>query len=125
MSVKKITDRITIRANAEVLTTKNDAKLTGIGGFERKPVVGVSGVVGSVEDVEASITSCEVTLIDRNDKLLGDIASLEGATITASVKGGKSYMMRDAFCKANLAVSAGEGEVPVIFYGQPWEEMLA
>ena len=125
MTTKKVTDRITVRANGEVLTTKNDAKISGIGGIERKPLVNSAGGVDFVEDIEASISSCEVTLIDRNDKKLGDIASLTDATITASVKGGKSYIMRHAFCKRNLQVSAGEGEVPVIFYGDPWEEMLS
>ena len=125
MTTKRITDRVTVRANGEVLTTKNDAKCTGIGGFERKPVVNSAGGVGYVEDLEASIPSCEVTVIDRNDKKLGDIAALTDATITASVKGGKTYIMRHAFCKANLEVSAGEGDVPVIFYGDPWEEMLS
>ena len=125
MAMKKITGRAVVRINGEILPTKNDAKAAGIGGFERKPVMLSTGELGFVEDVEASIPSCEVTMIDNDQISLTTVAKTKDAVITFEVPGAKSYIMRNAFCKANLTVSAGEGETPLIFYGDPWEESLA
>ena len=122
--MKKISGRAVVRMDGVLLPTKNDAKATGIGGFERKPVVLSTGEIGYVEDVEASIPSCSVTLIDHNQIVLTEIAQAEEVVITFEVPGGKSYIGRNAFCKNNLEVSAGEGEVPVIFYCDRWEESL-
>jgi hypothetical protein len=98
-----ITGRIEIRVNGQLMLNKPGAKALGIGGFERKPVMGDT----------------------TNEVSLDWLGNVRDATLTfEAANNGKVYVLRHAFCKNNLEVTAGEGEVPVIFYGPAWEEQM-
>jgi hypothetical protein len=118
-----ITGRIEIRVNGQLMLNKPGAKALGIGGFERKPVMGDTGLHGETE--EPSPASCEFTMTDTNEVSLDWLGNVRDATLTfEAANNGKVYVLRHAFCKNNLEVTAGEGEVPVIFYGPAWEEQM-
>lgn len=118
-----ITGRVEIRVNGQLMLNKPGAKATGIGGFERSPVMGDTGLHGFKEEPMAA--TCEFTMTDTNEVSLEWLAKLTDATLTfEAANNGKVYVLRHAFCKNALEVTAGEGEVPVIFYGPAWEEQL-
>lgn len=118
-----ITGRVEVRVNGESLLVKQGAKAIGIGGFKRVPV---EGEVYHGWKEEVSTPRCEFTITDRNDKALEEIAGETDATlIFQSANGGKVYMMKHAVCEGGLELTAGEGEVPVAFFGPSWSEQLA
>lgn len=118
-----ITGRVEIRVNGESLLIKQGAKAIGIGGYKRRPVEG-EAYHGPVEVV--STPRCEFSITDRNDKALEELQDLTDATlIFQSANNGKVYLMKHAVCEGGFEVTAGEGEVPVAFFGPSWSEQLA
>jgi hypothetical protein len=122
----KITGRVQVLANGQMLLNKSGAVANGIGisgkaPMERKPVMGTDGIQGFVEEpVEAS---CEVTITDRDDISLNDLAIIENGTIIfRRANGGKVYTLVDGTCVGNFKISGGEGETPVKFIGSYWTE---
>jgi hypothetical protein len=119
-----ITGRVEIRVNGESLLIKSGAKATGIGGYERMPVMGDSGYHGYTED-SSNIPTCEFSLTDRSDKTLESLAVIDDGTLVfEAMNGGKVYIMRHAVCKRNFDLTAGEGEVAISFFGPSWEEQI-
>lgn len=123
----KITGRVEVLVNNKPLLNKEGAKASGIGlsgkpNFELSEVLGDTGLHGFVEKPVVAI--CEVTITDRDDAKLTDIAAINGngTVIFRSAGGGKSYIMPNATCTRNLAVTAGTGETPVKFVGPYWIE---
>lgn len=122
----KITGRAIISANGQVLLNKEGAKVMGIGesgkpSVEREGVVGDGGVHGYVE--KTIIPSCEITITDRDDVKLSDLAKItNGTVIFRAQNGGKSYTLVNAFSKGNFELTAGQGEVAIVFYGSAWVE---
>ncbi len=123
----KITGRVEVWVNGNLMLNKSGAVASGVGlsgqpNFERKPVNGDTGLHGFVEEpINAQL---EVTITDRDDIPLKDIAAIngDGTVIFKSANGGKSYTMGQATCTSNMSVTAGEGEVPVVFIGPFWTE---
>jgi hypothetical protein len=123
----KITGRVEVLVNGNPLLNKPGATASGLGlsgapAFERKPIMGDSGIHGFVEEpVEAR---CEVTITDRDDVSLNDLAGIngDGTLIFRSAGGGKVYTMKNATCVGNFTLTAGEGETSIAFVGQTWTE---
>jgi hypothetical protein len=123
----RITGRVEVLANGVLLLSKSGATANGIGvsgypAIERRVVMGTSGIHGFVEEpVEAS---CEVTLTDRDDVSLSQLAAIEGdgTIIFRTYGGGKVYTLANATCVSNLKLTGGEGEVPLKFIGPSWTE---
>lgn len=126
--MSKITGRIEVIVNGNKQLNKAGAKAGGIGisgqpNFERKAVMGDSGLHGYTE--EPMPAYCEVTVTDRDDIKLSDLASIngDGTVIFRSAGGiGKTYTMNGATCIANFELTGGEGEVPIRFEGPFWNE---
>lgn len=123
----KVTGRVEVLVNGDLLLNKAGAKATGIGisgeqAYERKPVMGDTGYHGSVE--EPIMAQLEVTITDRDDVNLNDLAGVNenGTVIFRSAGGGKVYTMEGATCANNMELTAGEGETTVRFYGPYWLE---
>ena len=124
----KITGRVEILVNGEMLLNKPGAKASGIGvsgepAVERKEVMGDTGIQGFIE--EPIVAMCEVTITDREDMSLDRLARIngDGTVIFRARGGGKAYVMEGATCKANFDLTAGEGETTVKFVGAYWTEM--
>jgi len=118
-----VTGRVEVRVNGESLLIKQGAKAIGIGGYKRRPVEGEE-YHGYVEEV--STPRCEFSITDRNDKALEELASEVDATLVfQSANDGKVYVMKHAVCEGGFELTAGEGEVPVAFFGPSWSEQLA
>jgi len=123
----KITGRVEILLNGTTLLNKAGAVASGIGisgeqAVEKKSVFGDSGIHGFVdENVEARL---EVTITDRDDISLSDIAKVDGdgTIIFRSQGGGKGYILDQATCVRNFSLTAGEGETTVAFVGNFWTE---
>jgi hypothetical protein len=126
----KITGRIEVLVNNDLLLNKAGATAIGIGisgqpNFELRAVQGDTGPHGYVE--EPVPARCEVTVTDRSDISLSDIASIPigGATVIfRSAGNGKVYTMEGATCLRNFTLTGGEGEVPLIFEGPFWTETI-
>jgi len=124
----KITGRIEVLVNGQLLLNKAGASASGIGIsgkplFEKKLVMGDTGPHGYTDEPIAA--RCEVTVTDRDDIMLSDFASIPvgGATIIfRSAGGGKEYTMEGATCLGNFTVTGGEGETPMVFEGPFWTE---
>ena len=124
----KITGRIEVLVNGQLLLNKAGASAMGIGIsgkplFEKKLVMGDTGPHGYTDEPIAA--RCEVTVTDRDDIMLTDFASIPvgGATIIfRSAGGGKEYTMEGATCLGNFTVTGGEGETPMVFEGPFWTE---
>lgn len=124
----KVTGRVEILVNNQLLLNKSGATASGIGisgqpNYELKLVSGDTGPHGYVEEPVAS--RCEVTVSDRDDIMLTDFAAIPigGATVIfRSANGGKVYTMEGATCLRNFTLTAGEGETSLIFEGPWWTE---
>lgn len=124
----KITGRVEVLVNGNLLLNKSGAKASGIGvsgqpNFELKVVQGDTGRHGYVE--EPIMARCEVTITDRDDISLSDLASVfeDGTVIFRAAGGkGKQYIMEGATCLRNFTVTGGEGETDVVFEGPFWTE---
>jgi len=123
-----ITGRVEVLLNGNLLLNKAGAKAVGIGisgqpNFELKRVSGDTGGHGYVE--EPVPARCEVTITDRDDISLSDLASVrENGTVIFRAAGGKgkSYIMQEATCLRNFSVTGGEGETEIVFEGDYWTE---
>lgn len=123
----KITGRVEVLVNGTLLLNKPGAVIRGVGvsgepAFERKPVLGDTGLHGFTE--EPIPAECEVTITDRDDISLSDIAAVNGngTIIFRAAGGGKSFKMEGATCANNMELTAGEGETSVKFIGPYWIE---
>lgn len=127
----KITGRVEVLVNNQLLLNKAGAKAKGIGisgqpNFKRKAIVGDTGGHGYVE--EPVLASVEVTVTDRDDIMLSDFASIPigGATVIfRAAQGGKVYTMEGATCLGDFELTAGEGEVPMVFEAPFWTEITS
>ena len=125
--VGRITGSVEILVNGQPLLNKSGASASGIGlsgepNFSVKQVMGDTGPHGTVEEpVEAK---CEVTITDRSDISLNDLARIreDGTVIFRSRGKGKVYTMNNATCMRDFKVTGGEGEVSVTFVGPYWTE---
>jgi len=123
----KITGRIEVLVNNELLLNKAGAVANGIGisgqpNFELEQISGDTGPHGFIE--KPIPATCEVTVTDRDDIMLTDLASVfeNGTIIFRAAGGGKVYTMEGATCLRNFSLTGGEGEVPITFVGPFWTE---
>lgn len=126
----KITGRVEIVVNGNLLLNKAGAVASGIGisgeiAVQRNPVLGDSGLHGSVE--ENIVAQVEVTVTDRDDISLSALAAIngDGTIIFRAAGGGKVYIMNNATSQGNFSVTAGEGEVALVFFGAFWTEDIS
>jgi hypothetical protein len=123
----KITGRIEVLVNGTMLLNKAGAVASGLGlsgvpAFERKEVLGDTGLHGVVET--PVVAKCEVTITDRDDIKLNSLAVINGngTVIFRSAGGGKAYTITGAYCTMNFSLTGGEGETKVVFIGPYWTE---
>jgi len=123
----RITGRVDILVNGDMLLNKAGAVATGIGlsgeqAFELAAVTGDTGIHGYVET--PIVPMLETTITDRDDISLNDLAKIRenGTIIFRAAGGGKSYTMENATCLRNLTLTAGEGETTLRYVGNYWVE---
>lgn len=127
LKMARITGRVEVLVNGAMLLNKAGAVASGIGvsgqpNFELEPIMGDTGIHGYKET--PIVAQCEVTVTDRDDINLSEIASIreDGTVIFRSAGGGKVYIMEGATCTRNFSITAGEGETPLKFVGPCWTE---
>jgi hypothetical protein len=125
--MSRITGRVEVLLNGEMLLNKSGAIIRGLGisgeaNFELEAVVGDTGLHGYVE--KPVMAECEVKVTDRDDINLSDIARIRenGTLIFRAARGGKVYVMNQATCLRNFDLTAGEGETNLKFQGPYWTE---
>ncbi len=123
----KITGRIEVIVNSQMLLNKSGAVASGIGisgepSMELTPVMGDGGLHGFTE--APVMAQLEVTVSDRGDVSLDAFARIKqnGTVIFRAAGGGKVYTMENATCLRNFSVTGGEGETPLKFVGAYWTE---
>lgn len=123
----KITGRIEVIVNGQLLLNKSGAVASGIGisgepNYELEPVLGDGGLHGFKETPVMS--QLEVTITDRDDVSLDALARIRGSgtAIFRAAGGGKVYTMEGITCLRNFSVTGGEGETPLRFVGPYWTE---
>lgn len=126
----KITGRVEVLVNGELVLNKDGAIARGIGisgrsPFEREGIYGDGGLHGFKETPIPA--ECEVKITDRSDKKLSDFANIngDGTIIFRAAGGGKVYILDNATCLNNFELTAGEGEVTLRFVGPFWTESLS
>ena len=117
----RITGRVEVLINGVKLLNKSGAVAMNIGpgdgtpAVKRTMVVGDSGVHGYSEEITPA--RLEVTVSDRDDKFIADLYALDGdgVVIFRTINGGKVYAMYNVACMEPGNVTAGEGEIPLVF----------
>lgn len=116
----QITGRCWVSVNGALLRSKTGAKLTGVGGIERKAVTGPQ-VWGHVENAIAP--TIEATLVHTPDLSLRTLNSIVDGTVTFETDTGVTFVLRHAWCQTAPGVVEGEGDISVVFGGMSIEEM--
>jgi hypothetical protein len=123
----RVTGRVEILVNGNMLLNKAGAVASGIGisgepNYKLKAIMGDSGFHGFAE--EPIMSQLEVTVTDRDDIDLSSLASIRenGTVIFRSANGGKVYTMEGATCTRDISITAGEGETKLVFVGNYWVE---
>lgn len=124
----RITGRINLKINGELMlsktgaTTLNGLGLSGAPSYELAEVMGDQGINGFVEN--PIVATCEFTITDRDDISLDTLAQIRqnGTIVVEAAGGGKVYTMNSATCKRNITLTSGEGDVSVTFVGPYWTE---
>jgi hypothetical protein len=127
----EITGRVEIIVDGVTLLNKSGATASGIGlsgkpNYELEGISGDTGIHGYVE--RPVVARCEVPVTDRSDIELNTFAEINGnGTIIFRKAGGngKTYTMDGATCLRNFTLTAGDGEVSLIFEGPYWTETTA
>jgi len=122
-----VTGRVEIVLNGITLLNKSGAVASGIGEsgkppIKREPIMGETGQHGIKETVMSARLA--VTVTDRDDVRLSDFAAIKenGTLIFRAARGGKVYTMNQATCAGDIALTAGEGETKLEFFGPMWTE---
>ena len=123
-----ITGRVQVLVNGNVMLSKEGAVARGIGQagqvpVAREAVMGDNGINGFKETPVPA--ECELTITDRDDISLGDLAAINGdgtLIFKAFTPGGKVYTMHNATCLSNLELTGGDGDVAITFQGPLWVE---
>ncbi len=126
----KVTGRVEVLVNGDLLLNKAGATANGIGisgepNFELEQIVGDTGPHGFIEKPVPA--TCEVTITDRDDIMLSDLARIKenGTVIFRAAGGGKVYTMEGATCLRNFTLTGGEGETGITFVGPFWTEVVS
>ena len=126
----RITGRVEVLVNAELLLNKAGAVASGVGlsgepNYELAEVMGDTGLHGYIE--APILAQLEVTITDRDDISIDTLARVRenGTVVFRSANGGKTYTMNDATCKRNISITGGEGETTLTFIGPFWTEGTA
>lgn len=126
----KVTGRVEVLVNGQILLNKNGASASGIGesgkpAVKREPIIGDTGIHGYKETIEAARLTVSIT--DRDDVSLSDLAAINGngTVIMRAALGGKVYTMANATCVGSLQVTAGEGDTKLEFIGPYWTETIS
>jgi len=125
----RITGRVEISVNGQLLLNKSGAVASGIGlsgepNYEIAEVMGDTGLHGATET--PILAELEVTVTDRDDINLDTFARIQGdGTVRfAAGGGGKVYTMNGVYCRRNFGLTAGEGETTLRFFGNNWIESV-
>ena len=123
----RITGRVKISVNSQLLLNKAGAVAGGIGlsgepNFELTAVMGDTGPHGYTET--PIMAYLEVNVTDRDDISLDSLCRIRenGTVVFAAAGGGKSYTMNNATCVRNATLTAGEGENTLRYEGPFWTE---
>lgn len=124
----KVTGLVEILVNGQLMLNKAGAIARGIGISGEAPVnkpaiMGDTGIHGFAE--ENVVPECEFTITDRDDVSISDLAQIvEGTVIFRAKKGGKAYVLNDAWFAQPADITAGEGETTILYRGFSWTEMV-
>lgn len=113
-----ITGNFSMRVNGVSLPLIGSATIKGLGGKNRKPVVG-NAYHGWQEEVVAA--EVEVTITHKRGMNITDIANITDATIIVDADNGSTYTLAEAACAGALELS-NEGQVKANFFGPEFEE---
>ena len=116
----KLTGRIYVRVNGELLLSQEGAKLGNITGVERTAVVG-NDVHGYTE--KAVVPFIEVPITHTVETKLMEMAKIDEASITFECDSGKVYVLRQAWLANALELEAGGKPVSLRFEGKKVEEV--
>lgn len=116
----KVTSRITIKRDGEVLLNKAGFSFRA-GGIQRESVVGDNGVHGFVETIMPARLAGNLTHTEQQS--LEQYGSISDATIMVETNSGQAYVMRNAWQTDAPELSTGSGEVGVAYESQPAERL--
>lgn len=117
----KVTGTAFIKANGKLLRSEKGGRLIGFAGVEREAKIYAGGIAGYSENPVAPRIECR--LLHMADTSLEEIRAIVDATITFETDGGRTYVLRNAWCSNAIDIDAGEGMVDVTFTGISAEEM--
>jgi len=104
----QITGRAYITVKGERLRSKEGASLK-FGGVEREDVLGDAGVLGYSEKITAPEVEC--TIAHNAAFSLKTFMEITDETVIFETDTGKTYSLRNAWCKGALELSKGEVKV--------------
>lgn len=89
------------------------------GGKHYEPIIGPEGALLAYKCVANSPSKISVTLTDTSSLDIVELQQTKKATITLKKPNGKTFVMKNACCSAQVTESCEEGEVAVEFSAGP------
>lgn len=117
----KVTGRITVKADGEILLTRSGWTFNP-GGVNRNTIVGDSGVHGYAEETRPCRAAGNLSHTEKLD-LVEAAKKWVDVTLLFETDTGQSYVSRGAWLTEPPELTAGEGETSVAFEGPPAERM--
>ncbi len=111
---------ISVRVNGDVLRLRGNVTYS-LGGLVREVLEGPLGTAGF--KVTGMAPFVEVETIDAEDVDLAALQELNGATVTAQLRNGKTIVVNDSSVVGALEVSSEDGGFTVRFVGSSAKEI--
>ena len=112
----KITSRVTITAGSLGILSGMPGTTYNIGNAKKEPVMGDNGVLGYTEKLETA-PNIKCTLADMVETDKTALASFVDGTVLLETNNGQKFTLTGAWVGNDLEINAGEGTLPVEFYG--------
>jgi hypothetical protein len=129
MAINKITGRVEVLVNGDLLLSKTGATALNVGlsgetPFERSAVIGENQIAGFIET--PVVPQIDVTITDIDTKILDDVKRIngDGTIIFRAAGGGKVYTLNNAASTGVSSHTSGEGDTTLSFIGITWSEAV-
>lgn len=109
-----------LKINGEIYDAKGNFSYN-LGRPIRETIVGADGIHGYKETAQAAFIEGEIT--DRGSLDLAALVTLEDATVTLTLAGGKLISLRDAWFAGEGTGNTEEANIAVRFEGKGAEEI--
>lgn len=111
-----------LKIDGEQYDLRGDIKISPVN-VQREGIVGLDGPHGFKET--PVLPYIEAMITDGAGLSLQDLMALTNSTVTAELKNGKTYILREGFTTTAIELDGDEGQFSLRFEGPQMEELTA